>query len=89
MRKPDLFADLVALLAEHIQQQHPDVEVIVGLEAKGFIYSSLVAQKLGVAFSPIRKAGKLPGETIKISYTLEYGEVLNGPEKVPTGRGQM
>ncbi len=76
MRDPTVFADLVALLTEHIQENYRDVDVIVGLDARGFIYAPLVAQKMGIKFSPIRKAGKLPGETVRASYSLEYGKVL-------------
>ncbi len=49
--------------------------VIVGLDARGFIFGPLVAQNLNLPFVPIRKRGKLPGETIEVKYSLEYGEV--------------
>ncbi|MEM7057839.1 MAG: adenine phosphoribosyltransferase [Pseudomonadota bacterium] len=50
------------------------LDVVVGMDARGFILGGGVAYKLGLPFVPIRKAGKLPGSTIKVSYTLEYGE---------------
>ncbi len=49
------------------------IDVVTGIESRGFIFGSLVAAELGVAFVPIRKPGKLPYETIGVSYELEYG----------------
>lgn len=50
-----------------------DIDIIVGPEARGFIIGSPIAYELGVGFVPIRKPGKLPSDTIKIEYELEYG----------------
>ncbi|MEM7189221.1 MAG: adenine phosphoribosyltransferase [Pseudomonadota bacterium] len=50
------------------------LDVVVGLDARGFIIGGAVAYKLGLPFVAVRKAGKLPGETIKVAYQLEYGE---------------
>jgi adenine phosphoribosyltransferase len=50
------------------------VDVVVGLEARGFLFGPPVALALGVGFVPIRKPGKLPREAISVSYALEYGE---------------
>ncbi len=50
------------------------VDRVVGMEARGFILAAPVALALGVGFVPVRKAGKLPGETYAVSYALEYGE---------------
>lgn len=50
------------------------IEIIVGPEARGFIIGCPVAYSLGVGFAPVRKDGKLPRETIKVSYGLEYGK---------------
>jgi len=49
------------------------VDVVVGIEARGFILGAAVAYELGLGMVPIRKAGKLPGQTLKESYSLEYG----------------
>ena len=46
---------------------------VAGIESRGFIFGSAVAMNLGVGFIPVRKPGKLPGETISESYALEYG----------------
>ena len=50
------------------------VDKVVGMEARGFILAAPVALALGVGFVPVRKAGKLPGETYAVSYALEYGD---------------
>lgn len=49
------------------------VDSVAGLEARGFIFGVLIAQKLGVPFVQLRKPGKLPGETLAQSYAKEYG----------------
>lgn len=50
-----------------------NVDVIVAPEARGFLFGAPVAYELGVGFVPVRKPGKLPGETVKYEYALEYG----------------
>lgn len=49
------------------------IDMVVGPEARGFIVGCPVAYELGVGFAPVRKPGKLPRETISVSYELEYG----------------
>ena len=49
------------------------IELVVGIESRGFIFGSAVADRLGAGFSPVRKPGKLPSATTKASYSLEYG----------------
>jgi adenine phosphoribosyltransferase len=50
-----------------------EIDVVVGMESRGFIFAAPLAYRLGVGFVPVRKLGKLPGETISIEYDLEYG----------------
>lgn len=50
------------------------INKIVGIESRGFIFGSVMAQKLNCGFIPVRKPGKLPAEKVSISYSLEYGE---------------
>ena len=49
------------------------IDIVVGIEARGFILGAAVARELGVGFVPIRKVGKLPGLTASVEYGLEYG----------------
>ena len=50
-----------------------EVEVIAGIEARGFLFGPLIAQKMGIPFVPLRKSGKLPYKSYKVDYNLEYG----------------
>ena len=49
------------------------IDAIVGVESRGFLFGFLLANKMRIPFIPIRKTGKLPGETLKCKYNLEYG----------------
>jgi len=60
----DLFA------ARYLQAQ---VDVVVGVESRGFIFGGALAHQLNAGFVPVRKLGKLPGKTIEVEYELEYG----------------
>jgi adenine phosphoribosyltransferase len=51
-----------------------DITKVIGVESRGFIFGGALAEKLGAGFVPIRKPGKLPAETLKEEYTLEYGK---------------
>jgi len=63
--------EVATQLADHFRAKNPDV--VLGVEARGFIIGTVVALKLGVGFIPARKKGKLPAETISEEYELEYG----------------
>ncbi len=66
----DLSRRVVAdVVSRHVGQ----VDVVAGIEARGFVFGAVVAHHLGVSFVPIRKAGKLPCETFAVEYDLEYG----------------
>ena len=56
------------------QVQHLQIDLIAGPEARGFVIGAPLAVALGVGFVPIRKSGKLPGETVEAAYDLEYGK---------------
>ncbi|KAI0028689.1 adenine phosphoribosyltransferase [Vararia minispora EC-137] len=66
-----LLAHLVHHLALSVDSQ---VDVVVGLDARGFLFGPPLALRLGAAFVPVRKRGKLPGECVRASYVKEYGE---------------
>jgi adenine phosphoribosyltransferase len=53
--------------------EHQGIEIIVGIESRGFIFGSAVADRIGAGFTPVRKPGKLPSRTVRASYELEYG----------------
>jgi adenine phosphoribosyltransferase len=53
-----------------------DVDVVVGVEARGFILAAPIALELNAGFVPVRKAGKLPGATRAVAYDLEYGQAV-------------
>ena len=53
-----------------------DVDYVVGIEARGFIFAAMVAYRLNCGFIPIRKPNKLPTEVKQVSYTLEYGKQI-------------
>ena len=60
---------------EFSKKFHPnDVDVFVGIESRGFILACALAQKYNKGMVLLRKAGKLPGKTVKASYTIEYGK---------------
>lgn len=67
---PKDFQRVVDLLAESAPA---GIDVVVGMEARGFIFAAPVALRLGAAFVPVRKPGKLPGDVFSQSFDLEYG----------------
>jgi adenine phosphoribosyltransferase len=68
---PEALREVIKVLSEKITALAPDR--IVGIESRGFLFGVPVAYELGLPFSPIRKLGKLPYQTIKEEYALEYG----------------
>ncbi len=59
-----------AMLAPYLGEK---IDIVVGMESRGFIFSAPMAYELGAGFVPVRKLGKLPAETLSIEYALEYG----------------
>ncbi|MBO8177555.1 adenine phosphoribosyltransferase [Aeribacillus pallidus] len=72
MDKGDAFKYATDQIVEYAREKQ--VDIVVGPEARGFIIGCPVAYALGVGFAPVRKEGKLPRETIKVDYGLEYGK---------------
>jgi adenine phosphoribosyltransferase len=65
------FRLLIDRLCKHYEAHH--IDLVAGIEARGFIFAPVLAYRLGAGFVPVRKAKKLPSKTAKISYALEYG----------------
>jgi len=65
------FATLIDLFAERYIGQH--IDLILGMEARGFIFGPALAYRLNAGFVPVRKPGKLPASTARVEYELEYG----------------
>lgn len=71
IKDPEAFKRVVDLLTEHYRGRQ--IDLVVAVEARGYIFGAPVAYKLGVGFVPVRKVGKLPAETVRAEYELEYG----------------
>ena len=69
---PPGFTTVLDLLAEHFAGR--GVEAIVGIESRGFIFGAALAARTLASFVPVRKPGKLPAATDRVTYALEYGE---------------
>jgi adenine phosphoribosyltransferase len=71
LKDGDSFKAAVDGLMERIGKRH--VDVVVGMESRGFILGAPIAYNLGVGFVPVRKLGKLPADVVSVEYDLEYG----------------
>lgn len=72
LKDSQLCDEIINAFAEHAKTLN--VEVIAGIESRGFLFGMMLANKLKIPFVPIRKQGKLPANTIAESYKLEYGQ---------------
>lgn len=72
LSNPEATKKVVEAIAEQFSNQN--IQALAAVEARGFIFGSLIAQELKIPFIPIRKAGKLPYKKITEEYSLEYGE---------------
>ena len=71
LANPRLFAGCIDLLVG--ERRKGEVDVVAGIDARGFLFASAVALRLGAGIVPVRKKGKLPFSTVEESYSLEYG----------------
>jgi len=71
LKDKDAFRQVVDTFYDDYRNQA--VDAVVGIEARGFLLASSLAYKLGVGVVPVRKPGKLPAETLRVEYELEYG----------------
>ena len=71
LKDPDAFRESVDLMLEPYKDER--VDLVVGMESRGFIFSAPMAYQLRAGLVPVRKLGKLPAETVTVEYALEYG----------------
>jgi len=71
LKDPAAFKEAINLMLEPYRDEH--VDLVVGMESRGFIFSAPMAYQLGAGLVPVRKLGKLPAETVTVEYALEYG----------------
>jgi adenine phosphoribosyltransferase len=71
IKDPEAFKKVIDLLAERYTGRQ--IDLVVAVEARGYIFGAPVAYKLGAGFVPVRKEGKLPAATVREEYELEYG----------------
>ena len=71
LQEPVGFRAAVDALALPFQDE--GIEIVVGIESRGFIFGAAVADRIGTGFTPVRKPGKLPSTTVRETYALEYG----------------
>ena len=72
LQNPEAFNEVVGLMAEALAGR--DVDALVAVEARGFLFGAALAYSLGKPLVPVRKRGKLPYHTHSVTYSLEYGE---------------
>ena len=71
LRDKDGFKMIIDYLKEKFEKEN--IDYVAGIESRGFIFGAALAYELGIGFVPLRKPGKLPGETLSQDYALEYG----------------
>ena len=71
LSEPQAFREIIELFEAHYSSE--EIDLVVGVESRGFIIGAALALQLGKGFVPVRKAGKLPGPTHGVDYDLEYG----------------
>lgn len=71
LRNGTAFNAAIEVFADKYKSE--SIDVIIGIDARGFIVAAALAQRLGIGFVPIRKSGKLPFECYEVTYDLEYG----------------
>lgn len=71
LKDPDAYHYAIDAMVERYRNK--DIEIVVGMESRGFIFAAPMAYLLGAGLVPVRKLGKLPAETVRAEYSLEYG----------------
>lgn len=86
VKDPKAFNHAVRKMMDHYRGKK--IDLITGVESRGFIFGAAMAHRLGVGFVPIRKLGKLPGEVEKAEYSLEYSNAVLEIQKDAVKKGQ-
>jgi adenine phosphoribosyltransferase len=86
LREGDAFREVIDRMAEAVKGEQ--IDLVVGMESRGFIFAAPLADRLGAGFVPVRKLGKLPAETIEVEYDLEYGTATLEIHRDAITRGQ-
>jgi adenine phosphoribosyltransferase len=86
LRDAEAFREVIDRMAEMVKGQR--IDVVVGMESRGFIFAAPLADRLNAGFVPVRKLGKLPAETIEVEYDLEYGTATLEIHRDAISRGQ-
>lgn len=86
LRDGDAFREVIDRMAEAVKGER--IDLVVGMESRGFIFAAPLADRLGAGFVPVRKLGKLPAETIEVEYDLEYGTATLEIHRDAITRGQ-
>lgn len=86
LKDKEAFQRTIDMLGEPYKGQH--VDQVVAIESRGFIFGSVLAYQLGTGFIPVRKPGKLPHHTEKVTYELEYGSDVLEIHKDALQKGQ-
>jgi len=76
MQEPAGFRAAIDSLATPFEGQ--GIDLVVGIESRGFIFGAAVADRIGAGFTPVRKPGKLPSTTVRETYALEVGAAFDG-----------
>lgn len=71
LKNPAALKKTIDLMTERYSGEH--IDQVIGIESRGFIFGTALAYQLGTGFIPVRKPGKLPAQTEKVTYQLEYG----------------
>lgn len=86
LREADAFREVIDRMADAVKGEK--IDLVVGMESRGFIFAAPLADRLGAGFVPVRKLGKLPAETIEVEYDLEYGTATLEIHRDAISRGQ-
>jgi adenine phosphoribosyltransferase len=86
LRDGDAFREVIDRMAEAVKGEK--IDVVVGMESRGFIFAAPLADRLGAGFVPVRKLGKLPAETLEVEYDLEYGTATIEIHRDAISKGQ-